>query len=49
MVILEHFCESAHGRDGHGHASKSKDTLKTVKKKGKMWSNKYKKKGYFCC
>jgi hypothetical protein len=22
-----HFCEDAHGRDGHGHAIKSKETL----------------------
>jgi hypothetical protein len=27
MVILQHFGEDAHGRDGHGHASKSKETL----------------------
>jgi hypothetical protein len=27
MAILEHFGEDAHGRDGHGHASKSKETL----------------------
>jgi hypothetical protein len=25
MVILEHFGEDAFGRDGHGHASKSKE------------------------
>jgi hypothetical protein len=22
-LIGDHFCEDAHGRDGHGHASKS--------------------------
>jgi hypothetical protein len=25
MAILENFCEDAHGRDDHGHASKSKE------------------------
>jgi hypothetical protein len=27
MVIFQNFGEDAHGRDGHGHASKSKETL----------------------
>ena len=27
MAIVEHFSEDAHGRDGHGHASKLKETL----------------------
>jgi hypothetical protein len=27
MVILQHFGEDAHGRDGYGHASESKETL----------------------
>jgi hypothetical protein len=27
MAILEHFGEDAHGRDGHGRASKSYETL----------------------
>jgi hypothetical protein len=27
MDILEHFGKDAHGRNGHGHASKSKETL----------------------
>jgi hypothetical protein len=26
-LIGDHFCEDAHGRDGHGHASKSKEIL----------------------
>jgi hypothetical protein len=26
-LICDHFCEDAYGRDGHGHASKSKETL----------------------
>jgi hypothetical protein len=25
MAIFEHFFEDAHGRDGHDHASKSKE------------------------
>jgi hypothetical protein len=28
--ILEHFGEDAFGRDGHGHASKSKETLYAI-------------------
>ena len=27
MVIFQNFGEDAHGRDGHGHASKSKETM----------------------
>ena len=26
-LIGDHFCEDAQGRDGHGHAIKSKETL----------------------
>jgi hypothetical protein len=31
-LIGDHFCEDAHGRDGHGHASESKETLCLMKK-----------------
>jgi hypothetical protein len=34
--MLEHFDEDAHGRDGHGHASKSKETLYQFKIKKLM-------------
>ena len=31
-IICDHFCEDAYGRDGHGHASESKETLYLKKK-----------------
>jgi hypothetical protein len=31
IVSPEHFDEDAHGRDGHGHASKSKEDCNRLK------------------
>ena len=39
MNILEHFGEDAFGRDGHGHASESKETLYEVYNEKKIKNN----------
>jgi hypothetical protein len=38
-LVGDHFCEDDHGRDGHGHATKSKETLYINKSKENLFIN----------